>query len=83
MQQQEAEVTKNIDIAGPKVGYQLIEIDSIAQMLKCSTRHVRRLVDSGRIPRPIKLGTLLRWIKSDIDRWFIAGCPSCRKGGTR
>jgi len=81
MQQQEAEVAKKIETTGAEVEYQLIEIDSIAQMLKCSTRHVRRLVDSGRIPRPIKLGALLRWIKSDVDHWFIAGCPNCRKGG--
>jgi predicted DNA-binding transcriptional regulator AlpA len=81
MEQQEAEVTKKIDIVSPEVESQLIEINSLAQMLKCSTRHVRRLVDTGRIPRPIKLGALLRWIKADVDRWFIDGCPNCRKGG--
>ena len=62
-----------------EVTSELIDIASIAQMLKCSTRHVRRLIEARRIPRPIKLGKLLRWIKADIDRWFIEGCPDCRK----
>ena len=58
---------------------ELIDINFIAQMLKCSTRHVRRMVNARRIPKPIKLGALLRWIKADIDRWFTEGCPNCRK----
>lgn len=62
---------------------ELINIDVLAKRLDCSSRHVRRLVDSGRIPRPIKLGALLRWIRADIDQWIASGCPSCRKGGDR
>lgn len=62
---------------------ELISIDVLAKRLDCSSRHIRRLVDSGRIPRPIKLGALLRWIRADIDQWIAAGCPACRKGGDR
>jgi predicted DNA-binding transcriptional regulator AlpA len=74
MEQQEAELTKKIEVMP-----ELIDINFIAQMLKCSTRHVRRLIEARRIPKPIKLGALLRWVKADIDRWFIEGCPDCRK----
>ena len=58
----------------------LIDIDDFAKILACSTRHVRRLVDRGRIPQPVKLGALLRWVKTDVDKWIAAGCPNCRKG---
>lgn len=58
----------------------LIAIEDVAAILGCSTRHVRRLVNSNRIPRPVKLGALLRWIKTDVDQWIAAGCPNCRKG---
>lgn len=61
----------------------LIAIEDVAKILGCSTRHVRRLVNANRIPRPIKLVALLRWIKTDIDQWIATGCPSCRKGGVR
>lgn len=58
----------------------LMTIEDLAAILGCSPRHIRRLVNSNRIPRPIKLGALLRWIKADVDRWIAAGCPNCRKG---
>ena len=58
---------------------ELIDIDNLATRLGCSTRHVRRLAAGGRIPRPIKLGALLRWLKTDIDQWMAAGCPACGK----
>ncbi len=57
----------------------LISIDDVAATLSCSTRHVRRLVDTQRIPQPIKLGALLRWVKADFDQWIADGCPPCRK----
>ncbi|HBG27979.1 MAG TPA: hypothetical protein DDX75_12900 [Phycisphaerales bacterium] len=57
----------------------LLILIQLHKCLKCSTRHVRRLIEARRIPRPIKLGALLRWIKADIDDWFVEGCPNCRK----
>lgn len=67
--------------ASPAATTVLMTINQVAKILGCSTRHVRRLVDANRIPRPIKLGALLRWIKTDVDCWLAAGCPNCRKGG--
>jgi excisionase family DNA binding protein len=64
----------------PAVTAVVITIDDVAKLLGCSTRHVRRMADSGRIPRPVKFGALLRWIKADIDQWILAGCPNSRKG---
>lgn len=61
----------------------LVTLNDVAALLGCSTRHVRRLADSGRIPQPVKFGALLRWIKTDIDQWIAAGCPNCRKGGAK
>lgn len=52
----------------------------------CSPRHVRRMADSGRIPRPIKLGNLIRWPVAVIEQWETDGCPNVRniaRGGRR
>jgi excisionase family DNA binding protein len=62
---------------------ELIDIEYLATRLGCSTRHVRRLAAIGRIPRSIKLGALLRWLKTDIDQWMAAGCPHCGKKAIR
>jgi excisionase family DNA binding protein len=59
----------------------LLTVESVAEMLACSTRHVRRLADGGRMPAPVRLGALIRWRRADIEEWIAAGCPPCRKPG--
>ncbi len=57
----------------------LLDVKTLAEWLDCSERHVYRLADSGRMPAPRKLGALARWIRTEIEDWIAAGCPSCRK----
>jgi len=67
----------------PVVTAALYSIDDVAEILNCSTRHIYRLVDTCRMPQPVKLGALLRWVKTDIEHWIAAGCPDCMKGNLR
>jgi excisionase family DNA binding protein len=64
---------------------QLIDVQAVAEMLGCSPRHVYRLSDAGRMPAPVKLGSLVRWSASAIQEWVHQGCPSVRnmKGAGR
>ena len=62
----------------------LLDVEQVAALLHCSTRHVYRLADAGAMPRPRHLGALVRWSRGEIEAWVAAGCPSCRhskKGG--
>ena len=59
---------------------QLLDVEAVAEKLSCSTRHVYRLADRGQMPRPIKLGKLVRWSASGIQEWIDQGCPFCRQG---
>ena len=36
----------------------------------------RRLADGGRMPRPVRLGGLVRWRRAELQAWIDAGCPS-------
>lgn len=54
---------------------QLISVDKVAELLECSPRHVYRLADCGRLPRPRKVGNLVRWSVSEIRKWVEDGCP--------
>lgn len=56
----------------------LMTVEAVASMLAISTRHVYRLADSGRMPRPIKLGGSNRWDREAIDAWIEDGCPEVR-----
>ena len=61
----------------------LLTVNDLSAKLNCSTRHIYRLVDTRRIPHPVKLGALLRWVKSDVDQWIASGCPHRRKTSRR
>jgi excisionase family DNA binding protein len=61
----------------------LLDVRAVARMLDCSWRHVYRMADAGRMPRPIRLNSLVRWRKSDIDKWLSEGCPPMRGGGAK
>jgi predicted DNA-binding transcriptional regulator AlpA len=52
------------------------DVKSLAVVLGCSTRHVWRLRDSGKLPAPVQLGGLQKWARSTIDQWIAAGCPA-------
>jgi excisionase family DNA binding protein len=54
----------------------LLDVHNVAELLGCSSRHVRRLVDVGRMPRPLKLGALVRWNRQVIEDWINDGCLS-------
>ena len=57
----------------------MLTVHDVARMLNCSARTVYRLTDSGRMPRPVKLGALVRWPRNVVERWIAAGCPNVRK----
>lgn len=59
----------------------MLTVHDVATLLSCSSRTVYRLADSGRMPRPVKLGALVRWSKAVVEQWIATGCPDQRKGG--
>lgn len=61
----------------------LLAVDDVARLLACSTRSVYRLSDSGRMPRPLKIGGMRRWSAAAIDAWLADGCPDCRAADAR
>ncbi|MBI2827046.1 MAG: helix-turn-helix domain-containing protein [Planctomycetia bacterium] len=48
----------------------LLSVVAVAAMLDVSPSHVRRLVDGGRLPKPIKVGNLLRWSTVELQTWI-------------
>ncbi len=48
----------------------LLDVQSLASVLACSRRTIYRLISSGTLPRPLKVGRLCRWREEDIDAWL-------------
>ena len=66
-------------IGGPeRAAAQLLDVGSVAALLNCSRRHVYRLADAGKMPRPVKLGALVRWRRAELELWLENGCPPVR-----
>jgi excisionase family DNA binding protein len=56
----------------------MLTVHDVARMLNCSTRTVYRLVDSGRMPKPVKLNALVRWPREAVEGWIRQGCPQAQ-----
>lgn len=61
----------------------LLDVKAVAKLCSCSSRTIRRLADAGSMPRPVKLGALVRWRRADIQTWLDAGCPNMRTRAVR
>lgn len=57
----------------------LLDIGAFAGLLGVSTRHLRRLVDAGKAPQPVRLGGSVRWPLPIINTWIADGCPTIRR----
>lgn len=56
-------------------GDRLLRVQEVAQRLGVSARQCWKLLASGRLPQPVRLGRSVRWRESDISAFIAAGCP--------
>lgn len=61
----------------------LLDVEEVAAMLDISMRSVWRRVSEGLMPKPIRLGTSVRWRRSEIEDWVAAGCPPINNDGLK
>lgn len=61
----------------------LLDVEAFAGLLGVSTRHVRRLVDAGKAPQPVRLGGCVRWPRNVVEAWLSDGCPTIRRPAGR
>jgi excisionase family DNA binding protein len=61
----------------------LLTVHDVAERLRCSDRTVRRMVDAGMMPRPVRVCALLRWRPEIVEEWIAAGCPRSPRGTRR
>lgn len=58
---------------------ELLNVTELAALTKLGPRTVWRFRDEGRLPAPVTLGRCIRWRRSDIEGWIMAGCPDVRR----
>ena len=53
----------------------LIAADDVARMMGVSPRTVWRLLSSGQLIAPLRLGGNTRWRRAEVIEWIAKGCP--------
>lgn len=61
----------------------LLDVKAVAALLDCSPRHVYRMADGGQLPRPVRLGALVRWRRQELLDWLASGCRPIRQTARR
>ena len=46
------------------------DVRDLARLLKCSDRHVRRMIDAGEVPGVRRFGRLIRASRAVVDKWL-------------
>ena len=59
----------------------LLDKRAVAALLLCSIRTVDRLADAGKMPRPVRVGALVRWRPEELAQWLADRCKPVRTAG--
>ena len=76
-------VPKKDRLGAPNGVVELLDVQQVSSLINASPRSIYRLVDACKMPRPVRLGALVRWRRLDLADWIDAGCPSIEEGGQR
>ena len=53
----------------------LIDTRQACKLLKVSPRTLWRMYNSGEMPKPIRIGRVVRWNFEELRAWVNEGCP--------
>ncbi len=49
---------------------ELVTVKEVAEMLKCTPKHIYSLVKRGKFPAQVKIGDASRWKLSEVRDWL-------------
>ncbi|MBK8915406.1 MAG: helix-turn-helix domain-containing protein [Phycisphaerales bacterium] len=52
-----------------------LSAEEVADVLGISRAHVWKLHSIGKLPRPVRLGRVVRWDRKILEAWLAAGAP--------
>ncbi len=53
----------------------LLSTKQVAEALDVSRRTIYRMRQTGKLPKPVKMGKSLKWRREELEAWVAAGCP--------
>ena len=61
----------------------LVDAREAARLCGVSESMLYKLNAAGKMPTPVRLGSLMRWKRRDLLEWIDKGCPTGGPGATR
>lgn len=58
---------------------QMLNSNDLMALLGIKKSAFYQLKSTGKLPRPVRIGTIQRWRLADVERWLEFGCPSQQK----
>lgn len=49
----------------------LLKAEDLAELLGISLRSVWRRIADGSVPKPVRIGRLVRWHRQTIEKWLL------------
>jgi len=65
-----AAVPETRELCEPVIKRELLTIDDVAKLVRTGARTIRRWRREGKLPPALHFGGLVRWRKSDVERWI-------------
>ncbi|WP_425395433.1 helix-turn-helix transcriptional regulator [Aeoliella sp.] len=69
----------NQELISERQTVRLIAAEELAKMLDVSTRTIWRLLSTGKLVQPLRIGGSVRWRLDDVEEWINNGCPVVTK----
>ncbi|MCA9078505.1 MAG: helix-turn-helix domain-containing protein [Planctomycetaceae bacterium] len=57
----------------------LIDVNELSIILSVSKRTIWRMVSSGKLVEPVRIGGSIRWKLIEIEAWINEGCPEVER----
>jgi len=67
----------------PSSGTLAVREKQLPQITGLSRRTIRRAIEAGRFPKPLRCGRCCIWRVADIAAWLDAGCGAVAEGSSR
>jgi predicted DNA-binding transcriptional regulator AlpA len=74
-----AETEKPADNSTIPEGAELLTVSQVARLTGWAESVVRQRNKQGLLPKPVRFGGTIQWIRKDFIAWIEAGCPSRQK----
>lgn len=59
----------------------LISLKQVTEKIGVGKSMIYKMIKDGDFPRPVKIGSISRWVEEDVDAWLMKRIEESRRTG--